>query len=470
MSAPKVVVVGAGPAGLAAAGELLAQGFATTVLERRQDIGGIARTEQHRGYRFDIGGHRFLTRSPRIQRLWEDALGPDLLTVSRLSRIYYGGRFFAYPLNAFDALVKMGATDTLRILASYARARVRPIVPEHTFERWVTNRFGSRLFELFFKTYTEKVWGLPCHEISADWAAQRIRGLSLSAALLEALGFNGREFVTLTRQFHYPRLGPGMMWERLAATFEQGGGCLRRGIDVVGLRRQGRRVHSVVAASARGVEELPADFVVSSMNLPALVQQLDPPEAVRDAARALRHRALVVVCLIVRRANLFADNWIYVHDPQTRVGRIQNFGNWSRDLVPDPGTTSLGLEYFCSEGDDLWSRTDAQMIELAREDMAAIGLAGPTEVEEATVVREAHAYPVYDERYRDRVECLRGFLASIDNVQTIGRNGLHRYNNMDHSMMTGLLAAENLAGASHDVWSVNTEPDYLESGRAGDAA
>lgn len=458
------IVIGAGPAGLAAAYELAQHGQTALVLEASDKLGGLARTEEYRGYRFDIGGHRFYTRVAEIQALWERLLGDDLIQVPRLSRIYYRNRFFQYPISLTDTLANLGLTESLLILLSYLKARLLPHREEHSLEEWMTNRFGARLYRAFFKTYTEKVWGMPCTAIGADWAAQRIQDLTFGAAVLAALRRSSR-VKTLIRTFHYPRLGPGAMWERLEQAIVAQGSSVWLKSPVVRLQHDGHMVKEVFVTVNGSETALPSPQVISSMPLSQLVQRLDPapPDGILQDAAALRYRAFVIVALIVAKPTLFPDNWIYVHNPQVRVGRIQNFRNWSAALVPDSQMTSLGMEYFCDQGDDLWSQPDADLIALATRELDQLGLAQGAPVVDAVVIRQPAAYPVYDRDYRARVARLRAYLAMFSNLQTVGRNGLHRYNNLDHSMLTGIMAARNVLGERHDIWAVNTDQTYGEA-------
>jgi protoporphyrinogen oxidase len=462
MAGEHIIVVGGGPAGLTAAYELLQRGMRPTVLERDALVGGLARTECYRGFHFDIGGHRFYSKIEPVRELWEHMLGEDFLVVARLSRIYHEGRFFRYPLDSVDALRTLGLAESTRVVSSYVRARLRPAPREDTFETWVVNRFGRRLYALFFKHYTEKVWGISCDELSADWAAQRIKGLSLSAALKNALfGTNGS--TSLIDEFRYPRLGPGMMWRRFQQAIDAGGGRVELHAEVVRLHRSAVGIGAVTVRQHGECRTLPADSVISSMPITHLVERLDEvPSDVRAAAAGLRYRAFVLVGLIIDRRELFPDNWIYVHSPDIRAGRIQNFKNWSAEMVPDPDRTSVGLEYFCSEGDDLWIRSDAELVELAARELVELGLAHAADISDGVVFRHAMAYPVYDREYAARVRTIRRFLETIGNLQTIGRNGMYRYNNQDHSMLTGMLAVRNLCGERHDLWEVNTDRSYAE--------
>jgi protoporphyrinogen oxidase len=472
----RTVIVGAGPAGLTAAFELARLGRDAIVFEADDLVGGISRSVVFRGCRLDIGGHRFFTKVPEVERLWREILGDDLLVRRRMSRIYYRGKFFDYPLRPVNALRGLGVAEAARVLASYARARLFPVADERTFDAWVSNRFGRRLFEIFFKTYTEKVWGMPCSEISAAWAAQRIKNLDLMTALRNALlgnlGSGGQVVTSLIERFHYPRLGPGMMWERCRDMAAAGGVHTHMGTRVVRVLHDGGRVHAVDVLGPDGdTRREPCDALISTMPVGDLVRAMDPapPDEVLDAAGKLRHRDFLIVGLIVARDQLFPDNWIYVHAPEVHVGRVQSFKNWSPDMVDDPAVSFIGLEYFANRGDALWSRSDEDLIELGTSEACTIGLFSPDEVRAGTVVRMPRAYPVYDGEYERHLRTLRGWLDRMDNLFTVGRNGQHRYNNQDHSMLTALYAVRNLAGARLDVWAVNEEESFHEEVRGEDA-
>ncbi len=473
---PDCVVLGAGPAGLTAAWEAARHGMDAVVFEKDTQVGGISRTVEHEGFRFDIGGHRFFTKVPAVRALWHELLGNDLITRERLSRIYYADRFFDYPLKPLGAVRGLGPIEAVRIGLSYVKARLFPYANERTFEEWVVNRFGRRLFEIFFETYTEKVWGTPCSEISSDWAAQRIKNLDMVAAVKNALlglgSKKGDVITSLIERFEYPRLGPGMMWERCRDLLEGKQVYTRTGHEVVRVMHDGSRIEAVVVRGPDGEEVVEGDHFLSSIALYDLLHAMEPrpPQAVLDATGNLGYRDFLTVVLYVDRADVFPDNWIYIHSADVHVGRVQNFKNWSPEMVPDPRRTALGLEYFVQEGDEIWSADDKTLLSLGMQECAAIGLVDPLEVTGGTVVRVPKAYPVYPPDYQENLAVLRDWLEGFENLHCIGRNGQHRYNNQDHSMVTAMLAVENIAGASHDIWNVNVEADYHEEIGAEESA
>jgi protoporphyrinogen oxidase len=479
VAAHSTVVAGAGPAGLTAAYELTKHGRSCVVLESDPAmVGGISRTDQYKGYRFDIGGHRFFSKSEEINRLWREILGDQFITRSRMSRIYYDRKFFHYPLKPANALFNLGLWRSTLCVASYVKARLRPIRPEKSFEDWVVNRFGRLLFEIFFKTYTEKVWGMPTHAITAEWAAQRIKGLSLFSAVWNAvfggLGRGKGEVIkTLIDSFQYPRLGPGQMWEAARDKIRAGGGAVHFDRRVVGVEHDGSAVTALVARDSQGrLTRYFGQHFLSTLPVRELIRAMDPPppRAVVEAAESLKYRDFLTVVLIVDQPETFPDTWIYIHEPNVRLGRVQNFKNWSPDLVPDPSKSSLGLEYFCFEGDDLWSRSDAELIELGRREIDAIGLVPASKVVDGCVVRMPKAYPVYDDVYQEHLRVIRDWLKRLPNLELAGRNGMHKYNNQDHSMMTALLAARNILGLGRfDTWKVNTDAEYHEEETEADS-
>jgi protoporphyrinogen oxidase len=473
----RTVVVGAGPAGLTAALELGKRGLPGVVFEADEVVGGISRSVAFQGCRLDIGGHRFFTKVPQVENLWHEILGDDLLVRERISRIYYRGTFFDYPLKPVNALRGLGLLEAVRVAASYLRSQLFPIADESTFDAWVSNRFGHRLFEIFFETYTEKVWGMPCSEISAAWAAQRIKNLDLMAALKNAFlgngAGNGEVVTSLIERFYYPRLGPGMMWERCRDLAAAHGLHTHLRSRVVRVRHDGRRADAVEVEGPDGeTRRESCAAVISSMPIGALVRAMQPaaPPAVLNAAAGLRYRDFLIVGLIVERERVFPDNWIYVHSPEVRVGRVQSFKNWSPEMVSDPSISFIGLEYFANRGDDLWRLSDDELVELGTAEARTIGLFEPHEVRAGTVVRMPRAYPVYDGDYEAHLRVLRDWLDRFDNLYTVGRNGQHRYNNQDHSMLAGLYAARCVAGEALDLWSINEEKSFHEEVRGAEAA
>ena len=475
----KVVIIGGGPAGLTAAYRLSKVGAKSVVLEKDSMLGGISRTVEYKGYHFDIGGHRFFTKVAVVEKMWREVLpAGDFLRCQRLSRIYYNRKFFFYPLKPMNALFGLGILNSLLIVISYGWAHLFPQKPEDNFEAWVSNRFGKRLYKTFFKTYTEKVWGMPANTIAADWAAQRIKGLSLLVAVKNAMmkqqsTGKGSVVKTLIDAFDYPKRGPGMMWEIVGELVKKAGNQVHLGASVDRICWAGNRVDGIDVSMQGRSESLTGTHYISSMPIRELIQKMNPPapQEVIDAAKRLKYRDFLTVALIVNKKELFPDNWIYIHDSQVKVGRIQNFKNWSPYMVPDQNKTCLGLEYFCFEGDGLWTMSDKDLIELGTRELELIGIAKAGDVEDGSIVRMPKAYPVYDADYQKALTYIREFLDGFQNLQVVGRNGMHRYNNQDHSMLTAMLAVENIQGARHDLWQVNVEQEYHEetSSREADA-
>lgn len=462
----RVVIIGGGPAGLTAAWELTRHGHTPVVLEGTEQFGGISRTEQREGWRFDIGGHRFFTKVDRVEKFWHEVLPDgDFLLRPRMSRIFYKGKFYDYPLRAMNALSNLGIGEAILCMASYLAVRIRPPKDQSNFEGWVAARFGWRLYRTFFKTYTEKVWGVPADHIQADWAAQRIKNLSLWRAVVNSIlpkGRNSTEITSLIEQFQYPKYGPGMMWDAAATGILKRGATIETNTLATSVARDAKGAMSVVSSTGK---KFPAKEVISTMPINELVLGLKPapPADIQSAARKLKHRDFLTVALVVPEEFSFPDNWIYIHEPGVRVGRIQNFGSWSPFLVKD-GRTCLGMEYFVNEGDDMWTMADDKLIELASREVEKLGLVRHGSIESGYVVRVPKAYPVYDAAYAENLDIVREYLQKEwPHVHPVGRNGMHRYNNQDHSMLAAMITVDNLVtGGNDDVWSVNVEGEYHE--------
>ena len=480
-----VAIIGAGPAGLTAAYLLTKKGYSVTVIEKDPVyVGGISRTVEVDGYRFDIGGHRFFSKSKEVVDLWNEILPDDFIQRPRMSRIYYEGKFYSYPLRAFEALFNLGIWRSTMCMASYAKARLMPRKEVRSFEDWTSNMFGWKLYSIFFKTYTEKVWGMPCDEMSADWAAQRIKGLSLGAAVLDglkrSLGLNkrpndgsGSQAKTLLETFRYPRLGPGMMWDAARDFVTARGNRVLMGHALKTLSQDANGDWRVAATHDGGETVIAARHVISSAPMRELAARIHPLPACATQAFDLKYRDFLTVALMIKADDLFPDNWIYIHDSKVQVGRIQNFRSWSPEMVPDPSIACVGLEYFCFEGDGLWSSSDAELVELAKREMAILGLVDPKDVIGGAVVRQEKAYPVYDDAYADNVATMRAELeARYPTLHMVGRNGMHRYNNQDHAMMTAMLTVENIVAEArvYNIWNVNEDAEYHEAGSEGEQA
>jgi len=492
----KVVVIGAGPAGLTAAWELVSRSdFEVTVLEKSAEIGGLSRTVVHNGNRIDIGGHRFFSKSDRVMRWWlqmlPQATDPEreervFLLRQRRSRIYYLRQLFRYPITlSLETVRKLGLLRTLRIGMSYLRSAIVPVRPERNLEDFFINRFGRELYRTFFKSYTEKVWGVPCDRISPEWGGQRVKGLSVLRALTQALTrpFRGRDLgqkgteTSLIEQFLYPKHGPGQMWQEVTRRVCGRGGQVLMERPVVRLELREGRIAAVLArAQDGGIERHVADHVLSSMPVQELVAALDGevPANVREVAAGLVYRDFITVGLLLsdfrlkedteEGRRLIRDNWIYIQEEDVQVGRLQIFNNWSPYLVADRAKVWVGLEYFCNEGDPLWRLPDAEMLALATSELAKLGMIEKAAVEDGVVIRQPKAYPAYFGSYTRFSEVAR-FLDGIPNLFPVGRNGMHKYNNQDHSMLTAMVTVDAILAGSGDktrVWAVNTEEDYHE--------
>lgn len=478
-----VAVIGAGPAGLTASYLLAKSGLRPEIWEADPlYVGGISRTVVHKGFRFDIGGHRFFSKSQQIEDLWTEIMPNDMIVRDRLSRIFYKNKYYQYPLEAAEVIDNLGKLEALLCVGSYLKRKIRPVKDVNNLEDWVTNQFGSRLYRTFFKTYTEKVWGTSCRNISADWAAQRIKGLSLSKAAWASLfsastpppsSTNRQDVIkTLITSFRYPRLGPGMMWEVAAGKIQAKGGTLHMDSKVIALTQDQRSgAWSLLVKTGKNStvqQHGPYQHVISSAPLRSMIAAIQPalPATILEPAASLSYRDFILVALILQPRQTFPDQWLYIHDPDLLVGRIQNFGNWSPELVPDPELACYGMEYFCSTTDPLWNMSDDALIQFATNELLALRLAQPGDVIDGCVVKQPKAYPVYDNNYEATVAKIRDGLAEhCPGLHQIGRNGMHKYNNQDHSMMTGILVAKNIIAndSLYDPWRVNQDAEYLEA-------
>jgi protoporphyrinogen oxidase len=467
-----VVIIGGGPSGLAAAYEAAGHGAAVSVFERLDIVGGLARTIPYKDNRFDIGPHRFFTKNVEVGALFNRVLGQQAIRVARRTRILKDGRYFDYPLTPVNAMLGVGLAAGTQIAMSYVAARVRaaaePVAIE-SFEDWMVDRFGRSLFENFFKGYTEKVWGLPCSAISAEWAAQRIKGLSLASAVRNAVFRDGNSQIkTLVDEFVYPRLGAGQAYEMLATAVEALQGEVKTKAAITQLRSEGKRVVAVTVTTAAERYEVEGRYFLVSAPLTDLVEMAEPkaPEAVRAAARALRYREHIGVNLLIE-GRPFVDNWIYVHSGEVALARIANYRNFSPAMATE-GFSPLTVEYFAFCGDLISSRSDQALVEQAVAELSLLGLIEKDQVAGAFVVRSDKAYPVLEIGHQDHVATIRAWLNRFENLLPIGRAGMFKYNNQDHAMATGLLAARTALGLQHfDPWSVNIDAEYQEAGPSG---
>lgn len=469
-----VIIFGAGPAGLAAAYKLIKNNKSIIIFEKENQVGGLSKTIKFKGYYFDLGGHRFFTKSEEVNGLWEETLGDDFLIRPRLSRIYYRDKFFNYPLKPANALFKLGIFTSLIIMASYLLIKLFPHKEEKTFEQWVSNRFGKKLFNIFFKTYTEKLWGVSCDKIQAEWARQRIKGLSLSVAVKNALfPDKSGKVKTLIDKFKYPKYGPGQMYEKMAENIEKLGGKIIKKTEVVKINHNNFKIKSIIVKDKNGNEkEYFANHFLSSMPITTFIKKLSSIafKEVLEAANNLHYRSLVIINVILNSTDFFPDIWIYIHSPEVKLGRLQNFGNWSPYMLADKNKTTLGLEYFCDEGDELWNTDDKELINMALNELEKIKLAKKSDFADGFVVRVPKAYPVYDEHYSQNIKIIRTYLDKFFNIQPIGRYGMFKYNNMDHSILTGFYAAENILNRQcrHNIWEINIDQEYQEEHKQKD--
>jgi protoporphyrinogen oxidase len=463
----KTIIIGAGPAGLAAADRLCDYKDSPIILEKDSCVGGISRTIKRNGCCFDIGGHRFFTKNKLVFDWWQDILRDDFVKTPRSSRIYYKGKFFNYPISITNVLFSLGVFNSVPICLSYLKSRFFPLKKEESLEQWFTNRFGRKLYQVFFKEYSEKIWGIPCDQISSEWAAQRIRGLSLTSALKNAL-FKGRKnsVKTLIKQFYYPRLGCGMMYEAAADRIIKKGGVIKLNSEVIEVRYDHNRITGLVYKDKQSGDclQVEGNDFISSMPLDLLVSRMypSPNEEVLNMCRRLKYRSLLMVYFVFGVGQLFKDNWIYVQSQDVKMSRIQNYKNWSSDMVSEQRKTTLGMEYFCNEDDLLWSKTDEEICALAADELEKLKLASKKDILEGFVLRVPHAYPVYEKNYYQALDAIKVFLGRFTNLQCVGRAGMFRYNGMDHSILTGFQAAENIFGIKQSLWEINADQSYLE--------
>jgi protoporphyrinogen oxidase len=522
--AKTAIIIGAGPAGLTAAYELLLRSdIKPIVLEKSADIGGISKTVNYKGNRIDLGGHRFFSKSDRVMKWWLDILpiqsieatafylkyhgqqtsvenskqGPDpdkedkvFLIRHRLSRIFYLRKFFNYPVTAdFETLSKLGFGRSVKIVCSYFRAHISPVRPEITLEDFFINRFGKELYSTFFKDYTEKVWGKPPSEIKADWGRQRVKSLSISKALFHSVKkifrkkndiYQKQTETSLIEQFLYPKYGPGQMWEEVAHRIVQQGGEVLINYEVSGISIDNGKISSIQTRDKDGkINSLSADYYFSTMPVKDLINAMGNavPDEIITIANGLDYRDFITTGLLLNKLkkqpgasisndnNIVPDNWIYIQESDVKLGRIQVINNWSPYMVKDKSKVWLGLEYFCTEGDELWNKTDEKMVELAISELEKIGMIDASEVIDSIVIRMAKTYPGYFGTYKD-FDKIIDFTDKIENLFLIGRNGMHKYNNQDHSMLTAMTAVDNIVNgirSKNNIWAVNTEEEYHES-------
>ena len=455
----KVAVIGAGPAGMAAAYELTKKGVPVDVYEASPFVGGMARSIELWGQIVDIGPHRFFSSDTRVNKLWLEVIGKDYEMVDRLTRIFFRNKFYHYPIKAFDALKNLGIIESALCIGSYGIQRLKPGRNDlgDTFESWVIARFGKRLYKHFFKTYSEKLWGIPTNELDADFAAQRIKKLSMWEAIKSAIfGGGGEKHKTLVDQFAYPKKGTGQVYENMKKYVETNGSTIYLTTPINSLTTKGKIVTGIKLESG---EEKKYDEVISSMPLTLLVSRIKnlPPKVAR-ANQSLRFRNTILVYLQLKADNVFPDNWIYVHSSELRMGRITNFRNWVKTINKGKKETIIAIEYWCFDEDDFWHWDDEQYIELAKDEIVKTGLVEAKQIKDGKVVRVPKCYPVYGRGYKRPLSIIQDFISDLGHLQVIGRYGAFKYNNQDHSILMGILAAENVADDTHhDLWGINTD-------------
>jgi protoporphyrinogen oxidase/putative flippase GtrA len=467
--AAPIYVLGGGPAGLAAAYSLTKQGRSVVVIEQDSTVGGFAKSIEYQGFILDYGPHRFFTKLAPVLAFWDEVLGREQVTVNRLTRIYYGNKYFSYPLKAFEALFSLGFIESARIVLSYIQAQLFPSRSPQNFAEWVSGRFGKRLFEIFFEGYTQKLWGIPCTDISADWAAQRIKGLSLLKAVRNALLGNDGKVKSLIDQFQFPRLGSGQLYEMTADYLQSHGQSVLLNTQVVRIHHENAQATQVTLKNLQtGLEEtVDCGGVISSIPLTHLVQQLTPeaPRPVVESAKSLKFRNTVLVYLIVESGKLFPDNWLYINEPSVKLGRVTNFANWSPDMLPNQHQTPLCCEYWCDFDED-WQKSEDELLKQAERDLRKIKLLDDEKVSGGFILRLPRTYPIYAGEYKEALASIQGYVQEFDNLQVVGRYGAFKYNNQDHSLLMGIMAAENVTTpGKHDLWSVNSDSEYQEEAK-----
>lgn len=469
-SSHPIYILGAGPAGLAAAYTLTKQGHSVVVVERDSRVGGLAKSIEYRGFILDYGPHRFFTKLSPVLRLWDEVLGERQVTVDRLTRIFYGGKYFNYPLKAFEALFALGFVESTRIVTSYMSAHLFPKRHPQNFAEWVTARFGRRLFEIFFESYTEKLWGIPCTAISADWAAQRIKGLSLLKAVRNALLGNDGKVKSLVDRFQYPRYGSGQLYDEIEDYLRRHHQQVHLNTEVVQIHHDNSQVTQLTLRNRQTGEESTVNCsqTISSIPITLLLKQMNPPsQSVIAHAKSLTFRNTILVYLLVEGNHLFPDNWLYINEPSVQLGRVTNFANWSPSMLPNQHQTPLCCEYWCNFDEPMWQRSEAELLLQAETELRKIGLLHDETVSDGFVVRLPRTYPIYAGNYKTALAAIQAYLQPFANLQLVGRYGSFKYNNQDHSLLMGILAAENIdTPGKHDLWSINTDSDYAEEARA----
>lgn len=463
-------VLGAGPAGLASAYTLSKHHHQVTVIERESQVGGLAKSIYFRDFILDYGPHRFFTKLPPVIQLWNDVLENEQVTVNRLTRIFYGGKYFRYPIQAKEVVFALGLRETFNILYSYLLSRIIHNHAPQNFAEWVISKFGKRLFSIFFEGYTEKLWGIPCTEIEAEWASQRIKGISLSTAIRNAVFGNNGKVKSLIEKFQFPRLGSGQLYEKICDRLYSQNQPVLLSTEVISCYHDGSKITQIVVRDRHtGIESTTdCNHVISTIPLNLLIEQLhpSPPSEVIAAAQSLRFRNTILVYLIVDSESLFPDNWLYINDAKVRLGRVTNFANWSPDMLPNSANTQTPLccEYWCNSNEYIWQESEENLTSLAIQELRQIKLLNQETVSDSFVLRLPKTYPVYTNNYREVITIIKNYLAQFSNLQLIGRSGSFKYNNQDHSLLMGIWAAENIISGvrNHDLWSVNSDADYIE--------